>query len=386
MKESLRLGRIAGVTVGVNWSLLAIFVLIAVSLAAWRLPDAYPGQSTPAYAAAGLVTAVFFFASVLAHEVSHAVVARRNGVEVEGIVLWLFGGVAKLKGDAPTPGAAFRIAAVGPFVSLLLGGAFIGLAALLDEGGTQGLVVESARWLGVVNIVLAVFNLLPGAPLDGGRVLRSILWMASGDKDRSWAQAARAGKVVGFVIIGLGLLQFAAFGVAGLWLVLIGWFLVGAARIEEGQAEMREALGNMRVSELMTPDPVSVPADINVEAFLEHYVFKNRFNTFPVTAPDGTTAGLASVNRTKALSPEQWQRTRLAEVVTPMEQVPVAAPEELVVDVIERLGGNDDRRLLVMDHGRLVGIVSPVDVLRAMELSSLRKGRGSSDHLQPSAR
>lgn len=372
MHESLRLGRIAGVAVGVNWSLLAIFALIVVSLSAGRLPDAYPGQSTAAYVAAGVVTAALFFFSVLAHEVSHAVVARQQGVEVDGIVLWLFGGVAQLKGDAATPRAAFEIAVVGPAVSIALGLGFLGLGGLLDEAGVQGLVVESARWLGVVNLVLAVFNLLPGAPLDGGRVLRAILWWTSGDKERSWVRAARAGRIVGLGIIGLGLLQFAAFGVSGLWLVLIGWFLASAARVEEAHAEMRGSLGDLTVGQVMSPRPVVAPGEVSVEHFLEWYVFRHRFSSFPVVDADGSVVGLLTVNRVKTVPRERRAGMRVDDLATPLDEAQVAAPDDPVVDVLDRLGGQEDRRLLVMSGDQLVGIVSPVDVIRVMELSELR--------------
>ncbi len=376
MRESLRLGRIAGVSVGINWSVLAIFLLIAVSLAGGRLPDAYPGEPSAAYVTAGLVTALLFFASLLAHEVSHAVVAQRNGIEVEGIVLWLFGGVAKMKGDADEPGPAFRIAAVGPFVSILLGLLFLGITALLDERGVEGLVVECSRWLGVINLALAVFNLFPGAPLDGGRVLRAILWRITGDKERSWAQAARAGKVVGFVVIGLGVLQFAAFGVGGLWLVLIGWFLVSAARVEEAQAELRGSLGDMPVERLMSANPVTVPAQATLEEFLDLWVFRHRFSTFPVTDQHGRTVGLVTVNRIKGVPPEMRRTTTVGELAAPLGEVAQARPGERVVDVLDRLGGGEDRRLLVVDGGHVVGIISPVDVIRVMELNALRSGRG----------
>jgi Zn-dependent protease/CBS domain-containing protein len=379
MKESFRLGRIAGVAVGVNWSLLVIFALIAVSLSAGRLPAVYPDQSTAAYVVAGLITALLFFTSVLLHEISHAVVAQRNGIEVEGIVLWLFGGVAQLKGDAETPGAAFRIAAVGPFVSFALGLGFLAIAALLDGVGATGLVIESAIWLGIINIVLAVFNLFPGAPLDGGRVLRSILWKINGDKNRSWVQAARAGRVVGFVLIGLGILQFAAGAVGGLWLAFIGWFLLSAARMEESHAMMRGTLGDMRVSRLMSPDPVTAPADITVAQFLDDYVFRHRFSTFPVVDREGRVVGLATVNRVKTVPPMERASMRLGEMATPIDDVAVARPDEEVVEAIERLGGGEDGRLLVLDGQRVVGIISPVDVIRVMELSSLRSGERRPD-------
>ena len=376
VNESLRLGRIAGVAVGLNWSLLAIFALITVSLAAGRFPVVSPDRAPGTYLIAGLVTALLFFLSVLAHEISHAVVARRNGIEVDGIVLWLFGGVARLRGDASTPGVAFRIAAVGPLVSFLLGGAFLGAALGLGAVDGEPLAVEGALWLGVINVILAVFNLFPGAPLDGGRVLRSILWAITGDKYRSWVSAARAGRVLGFVVIGLGLLQFAAIGIGGLWLVLIGWFLVMAASTEEQHALLQHRVGDATVRDVMSADPVAVPSGTSASAFLDDYVFHHRFSTFPVTTAVGKVVGLATVNGLKEVAPKDRTHVIVDELATPIDQVPVADPDEQLTGVIERLdSGPGASRLLVLDDGHLVGIVSPIDIMRLLELQELARPR-----------
>ncbi|MFN3219372.1 MAG: site-2 protease family protein [Acidimicrobiales bacterium] len=382
MKESFRIGRVSGIAIGVNWSIIAIFVLIAVSLAAGRFPDVYPDQSPLAYAIAGLVTAVLFFASVLAHEISHALVAQRNGIEVDGIVLWLLGGVARLRGDADSPGVAFRISVIGPVVSFVLGIAFLGVAAVLDQAGTTGLVVESALWLGAINIVLAVFNLFPGAPLDGGRVLRSILWKFSGDKQRSWVQAAKAGQVVGFVVIGLGILQFAAIGVGGLWLMLIGWFLVMAARAEQAHAELQSRLGDRRVAEFMSADPVTAPGDISVDEFLDRYVFRHNFSSFPITDDGGPPIGLATVKSVRHVPVGSRSTMRLRELATPIDEVTTAGPDDPISDVLDGLGDGAGGRILVTSGSRLVGIVSPADIMRVAEVSDLlgdRSGRPRPD-------
>lgn len=256
MRASFRLGRIAGVPVGVNWSVLVIFLLIAWALSASQFPRAYPGHSTPAYVAAGLAAAVVFFLGLLAHEVAHAVIAKRNGIEVEGITLWLFGGVSELKGEAKDPGAELRIAGVGPLVSLLIGLFFAAIAVVLTVAGAHGLLLGALAWLAGINVLLAIFNVLPAAPLDGGRLLRAAVWKATGDRTKASVVAARAGWILGAVLIGLGLWQFlVGAGVGGLWLALIGWFLIGAAGMEERQARMGSALRGVRVADVMTPQP-----------------------------------------------------------------------------------------------------------------------------------
>jgi Zn-dependent protease len=284
MNESLRLGTIAGVRVGINWSVLVIFALIAFSLAAGRFPLVYPDLGTATYAVAGLAAAVIFFLSLLAHEVAHAVVATRNGLEVDGITLWLFGGVARLGGEAADPGADLRIAGVGPLVSLVLAGAFFVVAVAVGGLGLPGIVEGVFGWLAVINLALAVFNLVPAAPLDGGRILRAFLWRRRGDRLSASVTAARAGTVFGFVLIGLGLLEFAfGAGFGGLWFVLLGWFLVNAAKSEQQQARVRHALSGIRVRDVMSSDPTTAPRTLTVDDFLDSYLFAHRHSTFPLT-------------------------------------------------------------------------------------------------------
>jgi Zn-dependent protease len=373
MSASFRLGRIAGVPVGVNWSVLVIFALIAAGLSAGQFPNAYPDRSPWAYALAGISAAVVFLLGLLAHEVSHAVVAQRNGIPVKGITLWLFGGVAELQGEADSPGKELRIAGVGPLVSLLLGGVFAGVAALLAAGDADSLVVGTFGWLAGINVALAVFNILPAAPLDGGRLLRAALWKARGD--RTWAAvvSARAGRVLGWLLIAFGLVQFllgAAFG--GLWLALIGWFLLGAAGAEERQAQVGEALAGVRVSDVMSTDPQTVPADLRVAEFIDRYLLGYRHTAFPL-AEDGRPVGLVSLERVSQVPPDQRDRVGLREVACNEKDLTITNPEERLTDLLPRLSQCADGRALVVTEGRLVGIVSPSDVNRAMLRGSLRR-------------
>lgn len=392
MSETIRLGRVAGIAIGVHWSLVVIFVLVAAGLGFGRLPVVSPDAPAAAYAVAAIATAALFFLSVLAHELSHALVARHLGVGVEGIVLWLFGGVARLAGDPDDAAGALRIAIVGPLVSLVLGVAFLASAALAVVLAVPDLVVECLAWLGLINVVLAVFNLFPGAPLDGGRVLRAILWMRSGDRYGSWAQAARAGRVVGFAIIGLGLAQLAFLGVGGLWLVLIGWFLVSAAGAEGAEAELRGALRTSRVRDLMSPDPVTVPEGASVQDLLDDYVVQHRFTTFPVVDASGRAEGLVSAGSVRAVAPPDRPTTPVGSLMVPLSEVATSGPEEPVTDVLGRLGsagGAGDEgggRVLVLDARVPVGIVSPADVLRELRLQELgATAPGASSRTRPGA-
>lgn len=381
MDESVSLGRIAGVRVGMNWSVLVIFALIAGSLALGLLPDIHPEASPVVHWIAAIVTAVVFLASLLAHEVAHAVVAIRNGLEVEGITLWLFGGVAKLGSEAQDPAAELRIAGVGPLVSMLLAAAFGGLAFAGSVAGLPDVVVSVIGWLALINVVLAVFNLFPASPLDGGRILRAFLWWRRGDPNSAAVTAANAGRVFGFVLIALGLVQFAfTAALGGLWLVLIGWFLTTAASAEQQHAQIRGALGGLRVRDVMTPDPTVVPWDLSLERFVEDFVFGHRYSTFPVVG-DERPIGLMTLNRAKEVPAADRAHRLLHEVACPPDEVAMASPEEDLVDVLPRMSGCADGRVVVVEGGRVVGIISPRDVARELELAGVRPSKGASEHI-----
>lgn len=376
MREHIRLGRVAGINVGINWSVLAIFLLITFGLAAGRFPLLYPDLGTGVYVAAGLAAGLIFFLSLLAHEISHAVVARRNGVEVEGITLWLFGGVARLTGEAADPGAELRISGVGPLVSLVLSGVFLAVAVAVGAAQLPEIVVGIFAWLAVINLVLAIFNLVPAAPLDGGRILRAVLWQRRDDRLSASITAARAGKAFGWFLVLLGLAQLLLFaGFGGIWLMLIGWFLTTAAAAEEQHAKVSGALSDVRVRDVMSADPTVAPRSISVEEFLEDYVFPHRFSTFPLTEDGGRPAGLVTLNRVKAVPADQRASTPIHEVACPAGDVPQVGPDEPLADLLPRMWGCADGRVLVVEDGRIVGLVSPTDVMRQMEVAELRSPR-----------
>ncbi|HEX2418760.1 MAG TPA: site-2 protease family protein [Micromonosporaceae bacterium] len=237
MRPTLWLGRIAGIPIGVHWGALVTTVLIAGSLAWVTLPSLFPGSGGTAYIFAGGIAAVLFLASLLLHELAHAVVAKRYRIRVESITLWLLGGVARLRDEPRSPKIDFLVAAAGPASSVLLGGGFAAIAVALPAAGGEGLVVAVPAYLAAVNLLLAAFNLIPAAPLDGGRVLRAALWAWRGDRLRAAVVAAQAGRLFGYALIMFGIAQvllWSRFG--GLWLALVGWFLVNAAKAEAVQA------------------------------------------------------------------------------------------------------------------------------------------------------
>lgn len=384
MRATFVLGRIAGVRIGVNWSVLVVFALIAAVLAAGRLPADYPGHGWVLYTLVGIGTAGVFFASLLAHELAHAIVARRNGVGVDDIVLWLLGGATRMRAEAPTPGAEWRIAGVGPLVSLLLGGGFVLLTWLLHATGASGPLVEASAWLATINILLAVFNVIPAAPLDGGRLLRSFLWWRSGDRLRATTGAARAGQVFGWLLVGFGLWAFlwtASF--AALWLALVGWFLVLAATEEARQARVRELLSGVAVRDTMTRDPVTVRSRETVDEFLSGEALTGRHAAFPVTrdredsGEDGHAVGLLTMDRARGVEQDEQRRITVGEIMVPLDEARVTRPDEPLADALTRMTPGPEHRLLVLDEaGRPVGIVSPADVDRTVRRVAADHGGG----------
>lgn len=375
MDESLSLGRIAGIRVGVNWSVLVVYWLIAISLAD-DLPREVGGLSAGAAWALGMLAATLFFASLLAHELGHAIVARRLGVSVEGITLWLFGGVSRLRGEAHTPGAEARIALAGPAVSLAVTMAFGAASAALAYTGPDGLLAI-AIWLAAMNAILLVFNVMPAFPLDGGRVLHAALWRRRGDRLAATVSAARVGRAFGQVMVAVGIAEF--FFVAtlgGLWFVFLGWFLMSAARSEETTTLTRGALAGLRVRDVMTPDPVVAPGWITVAALLDDFLMRHHFTSFPVRDFEGAIVGIVTLAGLRTVAPEARNSTRVVDVATPLEAVPRATPAEPVIDLVERMHADRERRTLVFDGEKMVGIVSPADITRAIQVQSLRGGVG----------
>ena len=357
------LGRLAGVEIGINWSWAIVFALIVWSLDAAVFPDQNPGLAKGAYAGMALVAALLFFASLLLHELGHAVQARREGVEIEGITLWLFGGVARFKGEFPSAGAELRIAIAGPLVTLVLGSAFVALAVLarLPEA-----VDGVAAWLGYINLFLLAFNLLPALPLDGGRVLRAALWGAK--RDFAWATviAADIGRGFAYLMIGGGLLLFIVQGAfSGAWLAFLGWFLLGAAGIEARHLAVRQALAGLKVGQLMIPDPVTADPDQTLGEFMDGVAGVARYTAYPVVR-DGEVLGVLPLRRVLETPRGEWDERRVRECMLQRDEVPLLRQDEDALEGFEELAEGDLHRGLVLEDGHLAGFVSITDIARLL--------------------
>lgn len=367
MTASLRFGRIAGIPVGASWSALLIALLIAWSLAGRLLPVEVPGLAPAAYWLAGAAGAGLFLGSLLAHEIGHALVARRAGLRVRGITLWLLGGVAQLEDEPASPRDELRVAIVGPAVSLALAVAFGLVAFALVLLGGPAVAVAIAAWLAVVNTVLALFNLLPAAPLDGGRVLRGLLWRRHGSRVRASVTATRAGVWVGAGLVAYGLLgTLTGWGIGTLWTSLVGFFLVTAARQERDQAVLRSELSELRADQVMTPAPTTAPAWFTVDAFLRSYVQPWRAAALPLRTFDGHPAGVVTAAALYAVPMDRRHIVRAGDVAIPMSALVLVAPDQPVTDLAGRLA-NDRTVAAVVDGGQLLGLITTSDLARATQ-------------------
>ena len=377
MNENLSLGRIAGIHVGLNWSLLVVAALIAWSLATGILPSAAPGETSGAYWTAGVVSAFVFLACLLAHELAHSVVAMRRGVRVEGITLWLFGGVSRFSSDTSSPGTQALITFVGPLTSLVLGALFFLASVAVGGGAHPGLLPATLSWLGYINITLGVFNLVPAFPLDGGRLLQSLIWLRTGDRQRATRIAARIGMGFAYLLIAYGLATFVFAGslIGGVWSVFLGWFLLSAARAEETGGMIRQALSGISVREVMTPNPEQAPDDISVEDALHGYVLASRHSTFPTHDASGRLSRLLTMAALKNVEPEARATTLVKQVTCPLDRVSTAGPADPVANLLGVAEGCSEGRTLVVDGGRLVGIVSPSDINRLLQRSLSGRGQ-----------
>jgi Zn-dependent protease/predicted transcriptional regulator len=364
VSPSLSLGRIAGVRIGVHWSWLVVLGLLVWTLSETVFPRQNPGLEQADYRAMAIAAALLLFLSILLHELGHALQARREGMEIDGITLWLFGGVASFRGTFPSPGAEFRIAVAGPVVTLAVGGLFAGVAAaarLPEEG--DGV----ASWLAYINLTLLVFNLLPALPLDGGRVLRSGLWRLRGDFEWASRLAAEAGRATGLLIIAAGVVLFVLGGMlGGAWTAFLGWFVLGAAGGEARRAEARRAIAGLRVRDVMSTDLATAQRDSTLAEFMGSIGHDAKLTSYPVL-DEGRIVGLLPTHAVLETPHADWSARSVAEITLGLDKAPLLAPDDDLHTALTRLADAGVNRGLVVDGGRLAGSLSVTDVVRGLE-------------------
>lgn len=359
--------RIAGIPITVDYSWFIVALLVVWSLSAGYFPQRYPGESTRSYWIAGAVTTLLFFASILAHELSHSLVAIRSGIQIPGITLFIFGGVSRLSADAKNPATEFKIAVVGPLSSFLLALVFRGIASRL-AGHQPPLTVAVFQYLAFINLALGVFNLVPGFPLDGGRVLRAFWWWKTGSITRATKVASDWGRGFAITLMLFGALQiFAGNLLGGMWFIFIGMFLRGAAEAGYEDLVMRRSLEGVEVREVMIREVVTVPPDLPLDRLVEQYFLKSGYRGFPVVE-DGRTLGVVSVVNISGIAEGDRPRLTVREVMVPLSDACLIPPGASLNEALRKMALGGLGRLLVVEGNRLAGMVTKTGLLRMLEM------------------
>lgn len=394
MRSGLRLGRIFGINIYIDWSWIFIFLLVTWNLAAGVFPQLHPNWGATLNWGTAIVASLLFFASVLAHELAHSLVAKARGLPVRNITLFLFGGVSNIQREPASAGTEFVMSIVGPLTSIVLGVIFL----LLSGATAAGLDVIAGNpigalarldppstlllWLGPINILLGVFNLIPGFPLDGGRVLRSVLWALTKNLRLATRWASWVGQAVAWLFIFAGIsmifgISIPFFGtgfIGGLWLAFIGWFLNNAAVQSYQQVVVEDLLGGVTVAQLMHANTPTLAPSIPVSTLVHDHIMGTDERAFPVIDND-RLVGLVCIEDVRKVPREKWDTTTVGEIMTPANQLAVATPREDVSDALNDLASRDVNQLPVMEGGRLVGMLRRRDIMRWLQLHSELAGR-----------
>lgn len=379
MKSSWRLFRIAGIDIGVHYTWLFIFILISWSLAQGLFPQQHPGWSTLTYWSMGVFTALSLFISVLLHELAHSLVAQARGMKVGSITLFIFGGVSNLEEEPEKPRTEFVMAIVGPLTSLVLGGILWGLAmALTGKGVSFPELISGARftsalasvigYLGWINITLAIFNMLPGFPLDGGRVLRSIIWGSTGSLKKATDAAAIVGRLFGWAFIAYGLFRLLGgdwFG--GIWIAFIGWFLSSAADASRRDVTLREHLSGIKVKDVMNTQPGSISPETTVEQVVANIFQRLHGRAVPVCHND-KLLGIVTIDDVKKVPREQWPATPVERIMT-REPLYTVSPEDGLHAAFKMIAQHAINQVLVTLDGKCIGMLSRADIIAHLQLS-----------------
>jgi Zn-dependent protease len=365
MGSALNIGKLFGIQLRLHYTWFIIFVFLTVLLVS-------PNWSSLLWWVFSIITCLLFFASVVAHELAHSLVGRANGIPIKSITLFIFGGVAQMSREATRPGAEFKMAAAGPICSLVIGGLFF-LLWLFTPGMIEP-IATMVQWLAFINVALAIFNLIPGFPLDGGRVFRSLLWQFTGNYQRSTQIATRVGQGVGYLFILGGILMafLRPFGMSwfnGLWLVFIGWFLENAASASYRQAQWRETLHGFTASQVMTSDCPVVASDITISRLVQDYVFDSGRRFFLV-ADEGRLKGVIALHNIKPVSQQVWGVTQVKEVMTPINKLKVAHHDQDALSILEQMDEDGINQMPVVSEGRVIGLIARDNLIKLLRIRS----------------
>src|SRR5450755_281771 len=376
MSGAFRLGKLAGVDVYVNYSWLIILVLLTVSTAIGWFPAYYPGYSFGIYLLLGLIAALLFLLSVLLHELAHSLVARARGLTVTSIVLYVFGGVSNIEQDPKGPGVEFQMAFVGPLTNILL--ALLCYLLLLPFRGNHSATGAVLSYLAISNLLLGILNLVPGFPLDGGRVLRSIVWRVTGDANKATRVTTIVGTIIAYIFIFLGIwLFFASDTLDGIWLGFIGWFLLSAAQSARAQATLETTFQGVTVEQVMSRDPMTVPSNISLQKLVDDYFLPQGLRSALVMQGD-QLGGLITLSDIRKVPREEWSNTPIGFAMVSIDKLHVVTPQQNLRDALPLMSGQDVNQLPVVQDGRLVGVLSRDAIIRALQVRrelGLQRGR-----------
>ena len=366
MPGTFRIGKIAGIDIDIHVSWIIILVFLTVSLATGWFPQLYPGWSTATYWLIAFLSSLLLFVSVLLHELAHSLVARRRGLPVKSITLFIFGGVSNIEREPQSPGVEFQIAFVGPLTSLVIGAICFLLQVPLR--GSNSPLEGILFYLAVTNILLGVFNLIPGFPLDGGRVLRSIVWRLTGNLRLATRVAAMTGQIIAYLLILLGIWIFFVGDILdGIWFGFIGWFLLSAAQSANAQGMLTSVLSGVTVGEVMNPKPATVPADISLQQLVDAYFLPGGLRYALVMQADHLV-GLMTLGDIRHIPREQWGQVPVSTAMIPLSRLHVVTPQQSLSDVLPLMAGRDVNQLPVLENDALVGILSRDAIVHYLEV------------------
>jgi Zn-dependent protease/CBS domain-containing protein len=365
MKASFKLFRIAGIDIGIHYTWLFIFIFFSWTLAQGYFPQVYKGWSTAAYWTTGIIASLLIFVSVLLHELAHSLVARSRGIPVHSITLFILGGVSNLEEEPQKPAAEFYMAIVGPVTSLVLALIFWGVSKLPSDTTTPFAAILA--YMGTINLYLGIFNLLPGFPLDGGRVLRSIIWGSTGNLSRATNIAARVGQVFGWIFIGAGIFLMIRVSLfTGLWLAFIGWFLNSSADASRKEITLRERLSHIRVKDLTYPGIETISPETTIQEMVMNIFQKQHGRAVPVCDGNKLT-GIVTITDVKKVPQDKWSITPVSQIMT-SDPLYTVSPEENLNAVMQLIAKHDINQVLVNEQGKCAGIISRADIIRYIQM------------------
>lgn len=367
MPGSFRIGSIAGIEIYINYSWFIILIFLTLTLASSWFPTVIPGYSAVAYGILGLFSSVLLFVSVLLHELAHSLVARRRGLPVKNIVLFIFGGISNIEQEPKSAGVEFQMAFVGPLVSLIIGGLSLLIVYLI--GGSGSPVGSILSYLGAANLLLGVFNLVPGFPLDGGRVLRSIVWKITGNVRTATRVATIVGQVIAYGLIAWGvILFFSNNAFDGIWIGFTGWFLLSAAQSANAQVTIDAVFKGVTVEQVMSSNVTTVPANISVQRLVDEYFLPQGLRSALVMQGE-RLGGLITLSDIRHVAREEWSQTLVGFIMIPIERLHTARPQQPLIEALQLMTGQNVNQLpVVQEDGQLVGVLTREGIIHYMDV------------------